>query len=286
VQTIVNRLSVLLQYLLPKQFLTELMGKLASKEAGRLTTGVIRWFIARYHVNMAEAEQSDPADYKTFQTFFTRPLKAGMRPLADAGYICPVDGTISQFGDIRQDRLIQAKGHDYTTVALLGGEREMAARYENGSFATLYLGPGDYHRIHMPCAGRLTRMIYIPGTLFSVNPVTALHVPGLFARNERLVCEFESAAGPYVLTFVGATVVGSIQTVWQGVVNSPRPDGVRQWRYENGTGPDFKQGDEIGRFLLGSTVVMLFPPKVLSFNPDWAPERKIRMGECMGQIVG
>nr|MBP8194754.1 phosphatidylserine decarboxylase [Azonexus sp.] len=223
-----DRLAVLPQYLIPKQALTVLAGKLASAQAGSLTTSVIRWFVDRYKVNMAEAANPDIASYPSFNEFFTRPLKAGARPLADADFLCPVDGAISQFGPIERDQIFQAKGHSYSTTALVGGDRDLAARFENGSFATLYLSPRDYHRIHMPCDGRLTRMIYVPGALFSVNPTTARGVPGLFARNERVVCVFDTANGPFVLTLVGATIVGSMATVWHGVVNPPRPGVVRE----------------------------------------------------------
>ncbi len=279
--TVSDRLAVLPQYLLPKQALTILAGKLAGKEAGKLTTGVIRWFVRRYNVNMAEAANPDIAGYKSFNEFFTRPLRAGARPLADADFLCPVDGAISQFGAIERDQIFQAKGHSYSTTALVGGDRELAKKFENGSFATLYLSPRDYHRIHMPCDGKLLRMIYVPGALFSVNPTTARGVPGLFARNERVVCVFETASGPFVLTLVGATIVGSMATVWHGVVNPPRPGVVREWRYDD-RNIVLQKGDEMGRFLLGSTVVMLFPKAALTFNPDWAPAGPVRMGETMG----
>ncbi|HAL38946.1 MAG TPA: phosphatidylserine decarboxylase, partial [Polaromonas sp.] len=174
-------------------------------------------------------------------------------------------------------------GHHYSTTALVGGDAVLAAQYQDGSFATLYLSPKDYHRIHMPCEGRLTRMICVPGELFSVNPATARGVPGLFARNERVVCVFESARGPFVLILVGATIVGSMATVWHGVVNPPRGKAVREWRYPAESTPAIvlKQGDEMGRFLLGSTVVMLFPKGPLQFNPDWVPGRSVRLGEAM-----
>ena len=278
-----DRLAVLPQYLLPKQALTTLAGKFASAQAGGVTTSFIRWFVARYGVDMAEAANPDIAGYATFNEFFTRPLRAGARPLAVADFICPVDGAISQFGAIERDQIFQAKGHHYSTATLVGGDRDLAARFENGSFATLYLSPRDYHRIHMPCGGRLTRMIHVPGALFSVNPVTARGVPGLFARNERVVCVFDSAHGPFVLVLVGATIVGSMATVWHGVVNPPRPGRVREWNYSDRQ-PDFRQGDEMGRFLLGSTVVMLFPRGVVHFNPDWAPARPVRLGEAMGSL--
>jgi phosphatidylserine decarboxylase len=202
--------------------------------------------------------------------------------VAAADFLCPVDGAISQFGAIERDQIFQAKGHSYSTTSLVGGDRNLAAQFENGSFATLYLSPRDYHRIHMPCDGRLTRMIYVPGALFSVNPTTARGVPGLFARNERVVCVFESANGPFVLTLVGATIVGSMATVWHGVVNPPRPGVIREWRYDE-QNIVLKKGEEMGRFLLGSTVVMLFPRNTLTFNPEWTPTRPIRMGEAMGR---
>ncbi len=280
-----DRLIVLLQYLYPKRALTVLAGSFARARLGGFTTWVARRFAARYGVNMAEAENPDLASYPTFNDFFTRPLKAGARPLADAPYICPVDGAISQFGAIARDSIFQAKGHSYTTTALVGGDAALAAQFENGSFATLYLSPKDYHRIHMPCAGRLARMIYVPGELFSVNPATARGVPGLFARNERVVCVFESESGPFVLVLVGATVVGSMATAWHGVVNPPRTRDIREWDYR-GRDIALKQGEEMGRFLLGSTVVMLFPRDTLRFNPDWQPARAVRMGEEMGQAAG
>lgn len=268
------------QYLLPKQALTQLAGAFASARLGGLTTWAIKRFIARYGVDMSEAANPDPAAYPSFNEFFTRPLREGARPLAQAELICPVDGAISQFGRIERDQIFQAKGHSYSTRALVGGDAALAAQFEDGHFATLYLSPRDYHRIHMPCAGRLLRMIHVPGELFSVNPTTARGVPGLFARNERVVCVFEGERGPWVLVLVGATIVGSMATVWHGVVNPPRPGQLRDWHYDD---QDIRlaQGQEMGRFLLGSTVVMLFPRGPLDFNPAWQPARPIRLGEFM-----
>ncbi len=276
-----ERLAVLLQYLLPKQALTVFAGKVASTRGGAMTARLIKWFIGRYKVNMAEAENPDILSYATFNEFFTRALLNGARPLAAADFICPVDGAISQFGRIENDQLFQAKGHSYSTTALVGGDRDLAAQFHDGSFATLYLSPKDYHRIHMPCDGRLTRMIYVPGDLFSVNPVTARGVPGLFARNERVVCVFDSEHGSFVLTLVGATIVGSMATVWHGVVNPPRSREVRVWDYTK-QNVLLKKGDEMGRFLLGSTVVMLFRNNALSFNTQWAATQPVKMGEVMG----
>ena len=275
-----DRLVVLPQYLLPKQALTRLAGRFASAQLGGLTTAAIRRFVARYGVDMAEAANPDITGYASFNEFFTRPLREGARPLAPADFVCPVDGAISQFGAIERDQIFQAKGHRYSTTALVGGDAALAAQFEDGSFATLYLSPRDYHRIHMPCAGRLLRMIHVPGALYSVNPATARGIPGLFARNERMVCVFESAHGPFVLTLVGATIVGSMATVWHGVVNPPRPGSVRDWRYDQ-TRIELAQGQEMGRFLLGSTVVLLFPKGAMQFNPAWAPARPVHMGEAM-----
>ena len=279
-----TKLKVVPQYLIPKQAITALAGKLASANAGRLTTSVIKWFVKRYQVNMDEAEQPDITSYESFNDFFTRPLKIGARRITKADFICPVDGAISQFGDIKADQIFQAKGHQYSTLALLAGDKTLAARFQNGHFATLYLSPKDYHRIHMPCDGTLKSMTYVPGDLFSVNPTTAQGVPGLFARNERLICEFDSAHGVFVLILVGATIVGSMATVWHGVVNPPRLGSVNTWTYEKQS-ISLKQGEEMGRFLLGSTVVMLFPAKTLNFNKAWKPEKPIRLGEKMADTI-
>jgi phosphatidylserine decarboxylase len=279
-----DRLAVLPQYFIPKQALTSFAGWVAGQQWGNVTTAIINRFARRYNVNMAEAANPDTASYKSFNEFFTRPLKAGARPLASADFVSPVDGAISQCGAIAGDQVFQAKGHSYSTRALVGGDAALAAQFQGGEFATLYLSPRDYHRIHMPCTGRLTRMIYVPGDLFSVNPTTARGVPGLFARNERVVCVFETDGQPWVLVLVGATIVGSMATVWHGVVNPPRPGKVREWTYEMGN-ITLAQGEEMGRFLLGSTVVMLFPQGVMRFNADWTPTRPIRMGEAMGQTA-
>ncbi len=277
-----DRLAVLPQYLLPKQALTALAGRIARAQGGRLTSALIAWFVRRYGVNMSEAANPDIASYASFNDFFTRALKDGARPLAQAELLCPVDGAISQYGAMQKDQIFQAKGHHYSSRALLGGDAALAALFDDGSFATLYLSPRDYHRIHMPCAGSLRRMIYVPGELFSVNPTTARGVPGLFARNERVVCIFDSARGPFALVLVGATIVGSMATVWHGVVNAQRSGALREWPYAD-SAVMLEQGQEMGRFLLGSTVVLLFPKGPLQFNPAWAPGAAIRMGEAMAQ---
>jgi len=265
----------------PKQLITHVAGVLASKACGKLTTSVIQWFVKRYQVNMDEAENSDISSYQTFNDFFTRPLKAGARPLAKADFVCPVDGAISQLGPIKQHQIFQAKGHHYTTLALLAGNESLANRFTHGLFACLYLSPKDYHRIHMPCNGKLVGMTYVPGDFFSVNPTTAANVPNLFARNERVVCEFTSVThGTFVMVLVGATIVGSMATTWHGIVNPPRKKAVQTWSYRD-QNIVLKQGEEMGRFLLGSTVVMLFEENKLAFNPSWQAAGKIQLGEAM-----
>jgi phosphatidylserine decarboxylase len=265
---------------MPKKLLTVLAGKAAGWRGGAVTQAWIRKFIAHYGVNMAEAAEPAIESYATFNDFFTRPLREGARPLSGVDFICPVDAAISQFGPIEHDQIFQAKGHSYSTTALVGGDAQLAGQFDHGHFATLYLAPKDYHRIHMPCEGRLRRMIYVPGDLFSVNPTTARGVPGLFARNERVVCVFDTAHGPFINVLVGATIVGSVATVWHGVVNPPRTPTIREWRYDD-QAIVLGKGAEMGRFLLGSTVVMLFPKNVVTFTPDWAPTRPVKLGEPM-----
>ncbi|AXK39139.1 archaetidylserine decarboxylase [Crenobacter cavernae] len=275
-----ERLFVQLQHLLPKLLITRLFGFVARQRAGALTQWMIRRFIARYDVNMAEAATHEPSAYASFNEFFTRALQPGVRPLAAAQLVCPVDGAISQFGRIERDQIFQAKGKSYSSSALLAGGATLARQFDDGLFATIYLSPRDYHRIHMPCDGRLLQMSYVPGELYSVNPATACGVDDLFARNERVVCHFDSPHGPFALVLVGATIVGSMETVWHGVVNPPRSASVRHWDYRD-QNITLKQGEEMGRFLLGSTVVLLFPDGPLQFNADWAPACAVRMGEAM-----
>lgn len=284
------KLSIILQYLLPKQAITILAGKLANLKGGKLTTAVIAWFIKRYKVNMAEAANSDIRSYATFNDFFTRALKNGARPLAQSDFISPVDAAVSQYGNIEQNQIFQAKKHNYTTLTLLAGNQALSNKFKNGYFACLYLSPKDYHRIHMPCDGTLKSMSYVPGDLFSVNPNTAANVPNLFARNERVVCEFESEQhGSFVMVLVGATIVGSMATVWHDtpnkVINPPRSRHIRTWTYAD-KNITLKQGEEMGRFLLGSTVVMLFEKdaskfKAMKFNAAWHPTCAIKLGEPM-----
>ena len=278
-----DRAFLLAQRLLPKQALTEAVGWLAARRGGALTRFAIRRFIDRYRVDMSEAADPDPAAYPTFNAFFTRPLRVDARVLASTAWICPVDGAVSQCGPIADGSIVQAKGHHYSAAELLGGDTALAERFRTGSFATLYLSPRDYHRIHMPADGRLLSMVHVPGTLYSVNPVTARGIAGLFARNERVVCVFERGDGtPFVMVLVGATIVGSMATVWHGVVNPPRPGTLRRWDYSDQS-IVLKQGEEMGRFLLGSTVILLVPPGESSAWPAWASGRPVRLGEALAK---
>ncbi len=277
-----DRFTVLLQYALPKRHLTLLAGRIARARGGAMTTRLIRWFVARYGVDMSEAANPDIASYASFNDFFTRPLRDGVRPLASADFVCPVDGAISQVGAIDDHHIVQAKGHRFTTTEMIGGDATLATAFRHGSFANLYLSPRDYHRLHMPCTGRLTRMIHIPGSLFSVNPVTARGVPNLFARNERVACIFDSPEhGMFAMVLVGATIVGSMATTWHGVINAKRTGTTSEWRYDD-QDIVLHQGEEMGCFLLGSTIVMLFPQGKIAFDDAWIPERPVRLGERMG----
>jgi phosphatidylserine decarboxylase len=277
---VLDSLAALPLHLMPKQALTWLFGRMAESKSRRLSQAMIRRFIARYGVNMDEAAEPLPSNYATFNEFFTRALRSDARPLADAPWICPVDGAISQCGSIEGDQIFQAKGHQYSARALLGGDAALSDLFTGGAFATLYLSPKDYHRIHMPCDARLTRMQHVPGALFPVNPQSARAVPGLFARNERVVNLFDSSHGPFALVLVGATIVGSMATVWHGTVAPPRGPTMRLWQYRDRR-IELKQGQEMGRFLLGSTVVLLFPRGRLQFAAHWRPGQAIRMGEAM-----
>ncbi|SDH95625.1 phosphatidylserine decarboxylase [Vibrio xiamenensis] len=265
-----DKLKVRLQYWIPQHGLTRLMGKLASAKAGSLTTAVIRWFIKQYKVNMAEALHSDPTHYKSFNEFFVRELQPGARPITEGQEIIthPADACVSQFGAIDNGQLIQAKGHLYSALELLGGDEKLAQEFTDGAFATLYLSPRDYHRVHMPCDGTLRQMIYVPGDLFSVNPLTAENVPNLFARNERVVCIFDTEFGPMAQVLVGATIVGSIELVWAGTVTPPRGNTVYRWDYpaQGDTSVVLKKGQEMGRFKLGSTVINLFAKDSVRFD--------------------
>ncbi len=281
----IDKLKIALQYVLPKHLVSRLVGKLAAAEAGFITTAFIKIFIKAFNINMAEAKHPSPSHYKTFNDFFTRELADGQRPLAEGENIVlhPVDGCVSQAGEIVDGQLIQAKGHDYSAAALLASQKD-AELFMGGTFATIYLAPKDYHRIHMPLDGKLTSMTYIPGDLFSVNPLTAQNVPGLFTRNERVVAMFETDAGPMAMVLVGATIVASIETVWAGTVTPPAGKSVFHWDYgsDSSNQIELKQGDEMGRFKLGSTVILLFANNAIELADSINPGQVTRMGEQFG----
>lgn len=270
------------QYLLPGHLLSRVMHAVTRIRYRPFKNAFTDWFAGRFQINMGEAQEPDPHNYEHFNAFFTRALKPGSRPVVDGPYdvACPVDGTVSQIGRISDDRIFQAKGHDYSLAQLLGGSEKRAAAFQGGSFATLYLSPRDYHRIHMPLDGTLREMVHVPGRLFSVNAVTARMVPGLFARNERVVALFDTEAGPMAMVLVGAIFVASIETVWSGVVTPPAGRVVRQWRYDKGQEPlQLARGEEMGRFNMGSTVIVLFGPQAIDWARDLAADTPLRMGQ-------
>lgn len=277
-----DKIKVGLQYWIPQHGLTRLVGKLASAKAGGLTTAIINWFIKQYKVNMDEALHSDLKHFKTFNEFFVRELKEGMRPVAEGESVIvhPADARVSQFGPITDGQLIQAKNHNYSARELLGGDAALADEFKDGEFATLYLSPSDYHRVHMPCDGTLRQMIYVPGDLFSVNPLTAENVPNLFARNERVVCIFDTEFGPMAQVLVGATIVGSIEQVWAGTITPPRGNSVYKWDYpaQGDTAVVLKKGEEMGRFKLGSTVINLFAKDAIKFDETMQNGEKTVLG--------
>ncbi|CDG23082.1 Phosphatidylserine decarboxylase proenzyme [Xenorhabdus poinarii G6] len=285
-----DNFKIRLQYLLPKQCITNMAGWFASKKAGWLTQLAIKAFAKVYKVDMNEAKDPSFTAYSTFNEFFIRPLKEGIRPVVNEPHqlVLPADGTVSQLGAIREDQIIQAKGHYYTIEALLAGQHQLAKQFCHGQFITTYLSPKDYHRVHMPCDGVLKEMIYVPGDLFSVNPLTAANVPNLFARNERVICLFETAFGPMVQILVGATIVGSIETVWSGCVTPPREGIIKRWTYpaEGEEGAiSLKKGEEMGLFKLGSTVINLFAANQISFANTLYSGSQTRMGALMAQTL-
>ena len=282
-----DKLFVLSQYITPQLGVSNLAGRLADNDRSpALKNRVIKWFIGRYGVDMSEAAEPNPEAYATFNDFFTRELKPGIRPLADGEktLVSPVDGAISQLGQVTGDRVFQAKGQSFSLSELLGGEEATTAPFADGEFSTMYLSPKDYHRIHMPMAGTLRQMIHVPGKLFSVNPVTAENVPNLFARNERVVCIFDTASGPMALVLVGAMIVGSVETRWAGVV-VPGSRQVTSTLYEGEQAISFDKGEEMGRFRLGSTVIVVMPKGAVSWNSNQVAGKTVRMGEAFGALA-
>jgi len=281
-----DKFKIIGQYILPKHAISRIMGRFAASESGSVTTAFINWFIKQYGIDMTEAERENAYEYKTFNDFFTRALKDGLRPISDTDLVLPVDGCVSQQGPMTAGRIIQAKGHDYSAFTLLGGDKERAKPFANGHFSTIYLAPKDYHRIHMPMDATLREMVYVPGDLFSVNPLTAQNVPGLFARNERVAAIFDTEFGPMAMVLVGATIVASIETIWHGNVTPPCGQ-IDSWDYP-ADGEDaitLKKGDEMGRFKVGSTVVMLFGDDMLShFDESLEAGSVTRLGQPMAHL--
>ena len=285
-----DKIKIRLQFMLPKQGLTQLAGWFASRNVGFVTQWAIKLFAKAYKVNMNEAQKSELTAYSTFNDFFIRTLKDDARPIVAAEHQLaqPADGAVSQLGSIDNDLIFQAKGHNYTVEALLAGQYELADKFRNGDFITTYLSPSDYHRVHMPCDGLLTEMIYVPGDLFSVNPLTAANVPNLFARNERLICVFDTPFGAMVQILVGATIGGSIDTGWSGCVNPQREGVIKRWTYpeQDEEGAIFlRKGEEMGLFKLGSTVINLFEPNKIHFNASLIPGYATRMCELLAESV-
>ncbi len=278
-----DRLFITLQHIAPQHLISKIAGKVARSERSWLRDRFIARFIDAYDVDMGEAERP-ASDYRNFNDFFTRALKPGARPLADARteVLCPADGAISQIGTIEQGRIVQAKGQSYTAAELLGGDTKLAAKFEGGSFVTIYLSPSDYHRVHMPVGATLRETAYIPGDLFSVNTVTAENVERLFSRNERLSCVFDTPHGAVASVMVGAMIVASIETVWDGLIE-PHGKQVIRKPFDTPDAPKFAAGDEMGRFLLGSTVILLFEPGKVEWSSDIEPLSVVQMGQSLGK---
>lgn len=281
-----DTLFIIVQYLMPQHLLSRLAGKIADCEWPWLKNNFISWFINRYEVDMSEAADPEPLNYKNFNAFFTRQLKEGAREITpgDNHIACPADGAISQLGAIEQGRIFQAKGQSYTLTELLGGDETVAELFQNGQFATVYLSPKDYHRVHMPMAGTLKSMIYVPGDLFSVNTTTAENVPRLFARNERTVCIFETAIGPMALVLVGAMIVAGIETVWAGQVAPIKRD-IKRVDYDQQQTITLNKGDEMGRFKLGSTAIVVFGSEVMAWQQEFTAGSPTRMGELLATTL-
>ncbi|MGB3620060.1 phosphatidylserine decarboxylase [Ketobacter sp. MCCC 1A13808] len=280
-----DRLRVLPQYCVPQHLLSRLAGLVAESRWPLIKNTFIDFFLNQYDIDMSLAAETDPHAYATFNDFFTRALRDGVRPIATNGIASPADGAFSQLGTIEDEMIFQAKGHHYTLTQLLGGDPAAAAPFRNGEFATVYLSPKDYHRVHMPYSGTLTKMIYVPGKLFSVNTITAQQVPALFARNERVVAFFDTEIGPMAVVLVGAMIVASIETTWAGLVTPPKRR-IQTFEYTGERVPvTIKTGEEMGRFKLGSTAIVLFGPGVVKWNASLGEQARVCMGEQIGTLV-
>ena len=284
-----QRLFILSQYLLPHHLLSRLIGCAAECRADWFKNRLIAWFIKRYRVDMSEAQVEEPSAFEHFNAFFTRALKDGVRPLdaTPGAILCPADGSVSQLGRIEHGRVFQAKGQSFSAVELLGGDSERASPFMGGEFATIYLSPKDYHRVHMPLAGTLREMVYVPGRLFSVNQSTTENVPELFARNERVVCMFDTERGPMAVVLVGAMIVASIETVWAGLITPPKRS-LKSFRYDEAARAPIKldKGAELGRFKLGSTAIVLFAPEQVQWAAGVAANSDVQMGQRLGDSRG
>ena len=281
-----QRAKVAFQYIMPQLYLTQLAGWFAQQKWGAVTHFVIKVFAKKYNVDMSEAKKENFSDYESFNQFFIRELKDDARKINEnpTALCLPADGRVSQIGHIDDGRLLQAKGHFFSLSDLLAGDEELVNTFKNGEFATIYLSPRDYHRVHMPCDATLRKMIYVPGDLFSVNPFLAEHVPNLFARNERVICVFDTAFGPMVQILVGATITASMSTVWAGVINPPRTGEVKAWTYQGDNAIKLTKGQEMGAFQLGSTVINLFPANSVTLADHLEVDVPVRMGEILATM--
>ena len=282
--TFKEALTTLPQYILPHHFLSKVMSKFTHSECKVWKNLMINQIIKIYGVNMSEAKEQNINNFASFNHFFTRELQEGARPLTPVknAIACPADGAVSQAGLIEQGEIFQAKGKSFSAFDLLGGDAERAKPFEDGTFTTIYLSPKDYHRLHMPLKGTLTEMIHIPGRLFSVNGATANSVPGLFARNERVACIFDTELGPMALILVGAIFVSSVETTWHGVVTPPSTESVRSWQYQEDA-PTIDKGEEMGRFNMGSTIIVLFGKDKMKWKADFKAGKEVKLGEMIGQ---
>ncbi|BFU61016.1 MULTISPECIES: archaetidylserine decarboxylase [Rodentibacter] len=278
-----QRLKVAFQYVMPQLYLTRFAGWFAKQKWGKITHLAIQAFAKKYRIDMSIAQKEQFNEYASFNEFFIRPLKENARPInQNPNALClPADGRISECGHIDDNRLLQAKGHFFRLEALLAEDETLVETFKNGEFVTTYLSPRDYHRVHMPCDGTLRKMIYVPGELFSVNPFLAQHIPNLFARNERVICVFDTEFGTMVQILVGATITASIGTVWAGVINPPRHDTVKTWTYEGENAVKLMKGQEMGWFQLGSTVINLFQENQVRLADHLTVDEPVRMGEIL-----
>mgnify|MGYP000941106127 FL=1 len=281
-----QRAKVAFQYIMPQLYLTQLAGWFAQQKWGAVTHFVIKVFAKKYNVDMSEAKKENFSDYESFNQFFIRELKDDARKINEnpTALCLPADGRVSQIGHIDDERLLQAKGHFFSLSDLLAGDEELVNTFKNGEFATIYLSPRDYHRVHMPCDATLRKMIYVPGDLFSVNPFLAEHVPNLFARNERVICVFDTAFGPMVQILVGATITASMSTVWAGVINPPRTGEIKVWTYQGDNAIKLTKGQEMGAFQLGSTVINLFPANSVTLAEHLEVDVPVRMGKILATM--